>query len=167
MKFVGKAELILAEPTDRTQTNAISFEKMLLRRREIGSQAELITLNYEKKRLDRFPELKARIEHTSLNDVGAGYDILSYEPPDERTDEVVPRYIEVKAVPDENLRFYWSKNEISLARRHGPLYCLYLLPFVNGSFDIATLEIVRDPYHEVFSDELWSFTPESYAIWRK
>ena len=77
-----------------------------------------------------------------------------------RTGEWQPKYIEVKAVSESDLRFYWSKNEINKAKQFGRNYYLYLLPVKNkpeSLLDISALRQIRDPYHAVFQnkDEWW------------
>ena len=63
---------------------------------EIDSQAELAVLKFESKRLRNHPHLAKRIGHVSAEDVGAGYDILSFTESANGA-EFSDRLIEVKA----------------------------------------------------------------------
>ncbi len=51
----------------------------------------------------------------STLDAGAGFDIESF---DGTSDDVSPnRFIEVKATTGDEIRFYWSSNEMNVAKR--------------------------------------------------
>ncbi len=65
-------------------------------------------------------------------------------------DGILPRYIEVKAVPAKNLRFYWTANEVGVAEVFGSWYYLYLLPVDrHGVFCTERLQIIADPHSVV------------------
>ena len=81
---------------------------------ELGLKAELAILSIEKERLSHFPHIVGKIDHVAIRDVSAGYDILSYETP-VQNENPIPRYIEVKAVSQWDVEFYWSVNEIEVA----------------------------------------------------
>lgn len=130
----------------------------LKRKEELGKAAELEVLEYEKRRLAGYNELIKNIEHVAKNDVGAGYDILSWEK-ERRNGKPIERYIEVKAVSKENRDFYWSRNEVEKANELTDLYHLYLLPVIGKmKFDIGKLEIIPNPILNVF---------ENAAVWNK
>ena len=58
---------------------------------------------------------KYNIQHISINDVGSGYDIQSWDIIDKN---IVKIYIEVKAIKNCNKRkFYWSENEMNVAKK--------------------------------------------------
>jgi hypothetical protein len=78
------------------------FEKIMEKKKEIGVAAELKIIQYEKNRLSEFPYLIEKIEHISIKDVTAGYDIKSFEGKFDDNNNPIPRYIEVKAVS------YWD-----------------------------------------------------------
>ncbi|MBC2264398.1 DUF3883 domain-containing protein [Listeria booriae] len=104
---------------------------------KLGEQAEIFVMDYEKKLLScKFPERVSPI------DVSAGYDIRSY-----LTDESseFDKFIEVKCF-SENVEFYWSKNEIEVAKELKENYFLYL---VDNKFDTPPC-IVRNPYFQVY-----------------
>lgn len=121
---------------------------------EIGLDAEHEIIAYEGKRLGK--NLANKIDHVSLRNCAAGYDIKSCTLIN--NNHVVPRFIEVKAVPAISFRFYWSQNEIAVAKVLRDLYFLYLLP-VNrtGSFSLLDMKIIADPYISVLNTpNYWS-----------
>ena len=138
---------------------------ILKKKDELGRAAELEVLRYERQRLARQPELLAKIEHTALNDVMAGYDILSWET-ERQEGRPVPRYIEVKAVSRTDSKFYWSRHEIEKAKELTKQYSLYLLPVVEGnSFDASNLEIISDPITHIFHNpKNWNYQVETYLF---
>ena len=136
------------------------FLKRLEDQKRLGSEAEMLILQYEKERLAQHPRLICDIEHTAKEDVGAGYDILSWE-----TNGAERRYIEVKATPLDNYRFYWSDNEIRAAMTYGDRYFLYLLPVSNNQLDLNNLQTIQSPYNAVFlCPTLWTKTAKTYKI---
>jgi len=138
---------------------------ILKRKDELGKAAELEVLEYEKKRLAGHPQLVENIEHVAKKDIGAGYDILSWEK-ESRGGKPIERYVEVKAVSKENLDFYWSRNEVEKAKKYTYQYHLYLLP-VKGKkkFDVGNLEIIPNPIVNVFNNAaIWSKQAETYLF---
>lgn len=134
------------------------FEGKLRASEELGRKAEMLILEGEKKRFKDYPDLLDKIQHVSLQDVSAGYDIKSLEEIPKKEGQWQPKYIEVKTVSEGDLKFYWSRNEINKARQFGKNYYLYLLPVKNESvLDILALWRIRDPYRAVFQnkDEWW------------
>ncbi len=131
---------------------------------EIGYKAELEVLKYEEKRLKDYQKLQNRISHVSQKDSSAGYDIKSWLVElDKGT--FYECYIEVKAVSKDNLKFYWSRNELLKAKREGSKYLLYLVPVVSkDKFDLKNIEIIPDPYTNVFKSEDWAQQIESYSF---
>ena len=139
----------------RSKTSPEEFTKTLDARKEIGATAELEALKYERARLSSAPWLLESISHTALEDVGAGYDILSSELT-EKGSHRLPRYIEVKALSVEKPRFFLSRNELGVAKRLGLQYYLYLVPYEKDrSFNSEALEIIRDPARELFDSSEW------------
>ncbi|MEX2410506.1 MAG: DUF3883 domain-containing protein [Candidatus Paceibacterota bacterium] len=140
--------------------------KMLLQKKEeLGELAEKTILNFEKNRLSKFPDLINKIRHVASENVTAGYDIKSWDVDKTRNNSITERYIEVKAVSLDGLKFYWSKNEIEKAKEFGKKYYLYLLPVISGKgFDINELNIISDPYTEVYLNKKWDRQAESYLF---
>ncbi len=117
---------------------------------DIGFAAEREIFLYERNRVG--PSYADKVEHISLKNVAAGYDIQSITLKGDAT--VTALFIEVKAVPGRSYRFYWSRNEVKTAQRLSEWYRLYLLPFdKHGKFDITKLKIIADPYNALRAKE--------------
>jgi len=143
--------LDILKPTGLSLNEFSSIQK---KREEIGRAAELAIIEYEKDRLSSYPHLIEKIEYVSIKDVTAGYDIKSYEVKLENEEMYSPRYVEVKAVSSSDYRFNWSRNEIEASKRYRSSYFLYLLPVLSkNSFDIEGLEVVQDPYLNVYKNK--------------
>ncbi len=155
--FVKKAQDIYQSPNE--------LEYLFNKQKEIGYAAELAILEYEKKRMEDCPKLLAEIQLISQINVKAGYDIRSCELESSEGDPII-RYIEVKAVSLTDFKFFWSRNEIEIAKKLGERYYLYLLPVLSQeAFDIIKLEIISNAYKNVFLSETnWPRVEELYSI---
>ena len=130
-------------------TAPASLSHNLAAKSEIGFAAEEAILSYERTRIGQL--LAHKVDHVSQRNVAAGYDIRSITVEDNAT--IVPRFIEVKAVPGRSFRFYWSQNEVNVARALTHWYYLYLLPVdKRGLFDIERLEMIADPCNVVLAE---------------
>ena len=130
-----------------------SLKKKQTENESIGLSAEKAIIDFEIKRLSAISVLKNEIEHTSLHNVLAGYDIKSFEDYLDSNSKRIERYIEVKAVSVDNYKFYWSRMEIEITKVFGEKYYLYLLPVIsNNNFDFEKLIIIRNPFENVFSN---------------
>lgn len=156
--------LLASAMDDANYTSPTLLKAHLNHRDDLGNAAEIAVVNYEKRRLGSDHAKKVR--HVSLNNVSAGYDIKSITI--DNAQIVVPRLIEVKAVPRATLRFYWTQNEVAVARALSSWYYLYLLPVdTRGHFDFDALEIISDPYRELFSSQsCWITDTQVIACYR-
>ena len=132
----------------------------------IGLTAEKAVIDFEVKRLTNISLVPSEIEHTSQENVLAGYDIKSFENNLNGNSKRIDRYIEVKAVSVEDFKFYWSRNEIEIAKVFGEKYFLYLLPVVsNNTFDFEKLMIINNPFKNIYSNGLeWKKEEESISF---
>jgi len=113
---------------------------------KVGLAAEKTVLKYEKERVG--PDLAKYIEHISIKNVSAGYDIKSVT--QIGSNELEPRYIEVKAVSPNLYKFFWTSNEMRVAEILRKNYYLYLLPVAGHlSFSLLDIEIIPDPFLEI------------------
>jgi len=97
--------------------------------------------------------LLGKIEHIAIHDVGAGYDIKSFELPNIQFNKKI-RYIEIKAVSLINYHFHMSKGEMNTATYYGEQYYLYLLPVIGREkFDIHNLKIIKNPMKVLMHNE--------------
>jgi hypothetical protein len=135
-------------------------------RLKIGTRAEEAVVEFERHRLNRYPELAAEVTHVAASDAAAGYDVLSFECPVDQNTVHMRRYIEVKAVSLNDWRFHWTRNEVSSAQRLGNQYYLYLLPVVSpGIPSLEKMRVIQDPIPEVFeNDQEWTRLCETYEI---
>lgn len=144
-----------------------SFNLIRINREKIGYLAELAVLEYEKARLSGNQHLLGKIRHISIEDVSAGYDILSFE---SETDgeQAIPRMIEVKAISEVNSDFFWSRNEINTAKAFGSRYWLYLLPVLHGpKFSVEKITLIQNPIESVLNNVVvWGRQEESIRFWK-
>jgi hypothetical protein len=124
-------------------------------------------LKFEAVRLQNHPDLAKRIKHVAAENVGAGYDVLSFTESANAAGHS-DRFIEVKAVSQIDFKFYWSRNEIEAAQIYGQNYFLYLVPVSKGGFDFHKLKIIQNPFKRVFSaKQSWLRQEEVIAFWSK
>lgn len=89
---------------------------------EQGREAEILTLEYEKKRLKSIG-ISKQTEWPGFDNNFAGYDVLSY---DHSSSGIVNRLIEVKSSTVSPLRFIISRNEWEKAKRAGSNYVFHI-----------------------------------------
>lgn len=148
--------------TNKIAKQNMSLEKLkeqLLRQNEQGESSELFVLEYELERLKRTAN-KIQIKRISEIDVGAGYDIVSYENDESQEYD---RFIEVKSYYG-NLHFYWSANEIKIASSLGDKYYIYLVDAEKISEKNYQPIIIRDPANAVLNTDSWLMQPTSYFV---
>ncbi len=133
---------------------------------ELGLKAEERVIDYEIKRLTNVELNFDEIEHTSLINCLAGYDIKSYENYLDSHSNKIARYIEVKAVSSLDYKFYWSRNEKEAAYILGESYYLYLLPVATyNTFDFDRIKIIKDPYKNIYlKQNEWIQTEECISF---
>jgi len=135
----------------------------------IGLTAEKAVIEFEVKRLTDISLGTNEIEHTSQDNVLAGYDIKSFENRLDIDSKRIDRYIEVKAVSVQDFKFYWSRNEMEISKVFGEKYFLYLLPVIsNNSFDFEKLMIVNNPFKTIYLNQIeWNKEEESISLSKK
>ncbi|MDP8207411.1 MAG: DUF3883 domain-containing protein [Candidatus Electryonea clarkiae] len=92
---------------------------------QVGKIAEENAFEYEKIRLktNGHTDLLPFIQHTSLVDNSAGYDILSFQGTGKNPETKI--YIEVKGTRRKEISFFWSRNERKIADRNRKQYWIY------------------------------------------
>lgn len=150
----------------RRRLSPESLKKKQTENESIGLSAEKAVIEFELKRLAAIAILPSEIEHTSLENVLAGYDIKSFEDCLDSNSKRIDRFIEVKAVSINDYKFYWSRNEMEIAKVLGEKYYLYLLPvFANNTFEFGKMIIRRNPFKSVYSNEQeWKKDSESISF---
>ncbi|CAC9435613.1 hypothetical protein [uncultured Gammaproteobacteria bacterium] len=106
-----------------------------------GEDAEIFVLDFEKQKFKEHLLVNA-IEQISHIDTSAGYDISSLK---NQTSLIIDKFIEVKSYSGSPY-FYWSKNEIKIARQEQNNYFLYLVnrdEMNNASYQPI---VIQNPY---------------------
>lgn len=121
------AELVYLLTADSKAITEQQLEKILMENRKIGAQAENAVVEFERKRLDKLgkPAQASMVKRISTLNAAAGYDVESF---DGTSDDISPnRFIEVKATTGDEIRFYWSNNEMNVAKKKKEVYWIYML----------------------------------------
>ena len=121
-----------------------------LKQRKNGEEAEEMTVEWERKRLEVLGVRKAildTVKRISTENVRAGYDIKSYEGPIVSTE--YDRFIEVKATTSSSPVFYWSENERSVAKKVGEKYFIYIWTNWGKPEQKKDPVIIKNPYYEI------------------
>ncbi len=168
-KFHEIAEKYIPHFINELKEHSLNPEKLkriLEEQDRIGKCAELEIIDYEKTRLSSHKVLLGKIEHKSLVDSTAGYDIKSFTVGNDTS--FSDRFIEVKAISSFEKKFYISRNELETSQKYGLNYYLYLLPVLgNDKFDLANLMIIQDPSSEIFNGLNWIAEPEHFSVKQK
>ena len=143
----------------------IQLKNNLERMQQLGGIAEDFILKLEKERLSGHPH-SDKVRKISEIDVAAGYDIVSYE---DKSSSVHDKFIEVKSY-DGTTNFFWSKNEIDVAKQKGDFYYLYLVDRSKIDSKSYLPIIIRNPFQNVFSNNQdwvinstnWHFLKKSF-----
>jgi len=156
-------ELYVWAINHRRSSSHKRFETHAQQKEELGSRAELVVFEYEKRRVGA--EWASRVEHISVDSPFACYDIKSVT---FQESKVVPRYIEVKAEPTDSHQFYWTASEVEAARLLRTKYFLYLLPVAQGGgFDLKRMLIVQDPFVSVYQNSQAWLIEENIIVCRQ
>jgi len=137
-----------------------SLEHLHQVQKSMGMEAEEFVLKYERERRSGHPNC-SNIKIVSEEDTSAGYDILSYQTD---TSIFLDKHIEVKSY-DDNESFYWSKNEIEVAKIKQDKYYLYLVKRSEMSSSGYEPIVIQNPYKEVLNNTTWKKTVEKYFIY--
>jgi hypothetical protein len=132
------------------------FEKYMEQSQINGEEAEKFVLEYEKQRLDN----KEGIDWVAEYSVAEGYDISSFITKDSKLNDC---FIEVKSYFGSPY-FFWSRNEIDVARIKGENYCLYLVDRKNMNEPEYCPMIIRNPYINILKNNKWLKQIEKYKI---
>jgi uncharacterized protein YqgQ len=143
----------------RKKISLEEFKNIKGRMEEQGSLAEEFALRYELRRLSGCPRT-GQVRRISTLDVGAGYDIVSFDSP---LSAEIDRFIEVKSYVSEPT-FHWSANEIDVAMRKGERYYIYLVDINKITGAEYSPIVIRNPYSKINDTNLWEMKPESYFV---
>lgn len=135
--------------------------KNLLEQKQIyGDEAEDFVVDFEQRRLARHANVR-NVQKISEYDTTAGYDVVSYETIDSIE---INKFIEVKSfggIPS----FYWSRNEIDVAKIKKDKYFLFLVDRNRMREMQYSPIIIRNPYEEIIMNEQkWKLRVEKYFV---
>jgi hypothetical protein len=124
-----------------------------------GTDAEIFVEEYERRRLSDHTS-KDRIQRISDYDTKAGYDVVSFENNDSTE---IDRFIEVKSYSSK-VGFFWSRNEMDVARIKGSSYYLYLIDRDSMQSGDYAPSIIQNPFENILADGNWTKRVENYYI---
>ena len=133
--------------------------KILEQEAEQGVEGEAFVLEYEKRRLAEREDLDA-IKQVSIIDVGAGYDIISYDGIDSTK---LDRLIEVKTFKGKP-HFHWSFNEMNEAKLRMDHYYLYLVSYDEMREEGYHPIIIKNPIKYFKENSEWQSSIDSIMI---
>jgi len=127
----------------------VDWNRLHERKKHVGDHGEHVSMEYEILRLTRDgrEDLADMVEHVSLTDPYAGYDMMSFD--GSGTGEAHDRFIEVKATTGTRPAFFWSGSEVERARQYGNTYWIYLWTDVEDEGS-RRLHTIQNPYRELF-----------------
>ncbi|WP_226037482.1 DUF3883 domain-containing protein [Aquibacillus saliphilus] len=163
--ILEKKFITLVEEHFKKKKRQLSLEKLKeiqAKKEEMGEIAENFVLNYEKKRLGDcgFLDLN-KVKKISDVDVTAGYDIVSYI---NNKSNHYDKFIEVKSF-ELHPYFYWSKNEIEVAKEKKDNYFLYLVDRKKITSRDYKPIIISNPYETVYKNsENWIKEVQSWRF---
>lgn len=142
------------------------FREYLKEKEEVGKLGEDLVKAFESRRLESMGHMvEARcVRRISNVRVNAGYDIESFDGPSPGVN--YDRFIEVKSARGPQMRFFWSHNEVEVARRLGERYWIYFQGAVDVAKGVARTEpiMLRNPVKSVFQDGKCTTTPQGFIV---
>lgn len=136
------------------------LKRSLEQKRIHGEQAERFVLAYEKKRLNN----KDGIDWVAEYSPSDGYDIASFNSSRSKSHD---RFIEVKSYEGFPY-FYWSRNEMDVARVKKNEYFLYLVNRNEMQEETYRPLIIQNPFENVLNDDTkWEVIIENLKIQQK
>jgi len=126
---------------------------------EQGAAGEAFVMEYEKSRLEGRDNLDA-IKQVSIIDVGAGYDIISYN---SIHSIKLDRLIEVKTYRGKP-HFHWSSNEMNEAKLRTDHYYLYLVSYDEMSKAGYHPIIIQNPFNYFKDNAEWQTSIDSVTL---
>jgi hypothetical protein len=142
------------------------FQKYLQEKLEIGDIAEALVVAFEVQRLEalgRTVEAKC-VRRISRLRVNAGYDVESFDSISNGLN--YDRFIEVKGARGPNLRFFWSENEMQIAKKRGAQYWIYFQGGVDAMTRTAKNKplVFQNPIESVLDDASLTKVPQGVIV---
>jgi len=161
----GDARYMMPLTTDQTvMTSSVpiksglgeeDFRKLQERKFEIGQLGEKYIVKYERQNLIQVGrnDLADKVRRISEEDIGAGYDILSFDINGES------KYIEVKTTTSTGSTFELTANELHSAEKLGQQYWLYFVRDIGGTPQVTK---VPNPADQI--GKLIDIQPTAYTV---
>ena len=161
----GDARYMMPLTTDQTvMTSSVptksglgeeDFRKLQERKFEIGQLGEKYIVKYERQNLIKAGrnDLADKVRRISVEDIGAGYDILSFDINGES------KYIEVKTTTGTGSTFELTANELHTAEKLGQQYWLYFVRDIGGTPQVTK---VPNPANQI--GKLINIQPTAYTV---
>jgi hypothetical protein len=145
---------VLPNLSSHRVTSAAELQAQLDRKSETGVAGEIIALKYELERLHKCgcPKPKDYIKHIAPDDVGAGYDIASTWPGEER-------FIEVKSTTRAGSDFFITENECQVLTGLREKAWLYRVVVGSGGEGEVVAQL-QDPMNAISAEH------RSPVVWR-
>ena len=151
----------------KTKFSPQQLNLLLNKKAMLGLEAEKLILKHEKNKLKNYDK-KLVPKHIALEDVSAGYDILSYQKENNSFKKI---YIEVKAVSSSDFKFHLSNLEFTTSMKYKSSYYIYLLPvdFSNETnFDYDKILKINNIDKNIFNKRSeWFVQNDGYLIYKK
>ena len=161
----GDARYMIPLTTDQTvMTSSVpiksglgeeDFRKLQERKYEIGQLGEKYIVKYERQNLIKAGrnDLADKVRRISEEDIGAGYDILSFDINGES------KYIEVKTTTGTGSTFELTANELHTAEKFGQQYWLYFVRDIGGTPQVTK---ILNPADKI--GKLINIQPTAYTV---
>lgn len=161
----GDARYMIPLTTDQTvMTSSVpiksglgeeDFRKLQERKYEIGQLGEKYIVKYERQNLIKIGrnDLADKVRRISEEDIGAGYDILSFDINGKS------KYIEVKTTTGTGSTFELTANELHSAEKLGKQYWLYFVRDIGGTPKVTK---ISNPSGQI--GKLIDIRPTAYTV---
>lgn len=161
--YVETISEFMNEPKGWTEDQ---YLKWLKEKKELGDLAERLVLEFERERLlikGLMPESKC-VRMISKIRVSAGYDLESFD--GKAKNMKFDRFIEVKGSKGQDVRFFWTPNEIAVAKELGEKYWIYYQGGVDVKNQTTKFEPVmfQNPAKNLENDARLSISPNGFIV---
>lgn len=162
---VQYSQLVYELMADSKTLAELDLEKMLAENRKLGAKGERAVVEFEKNRLLKLGKIvqSELVRRISTVNVAAGYDVESF---DGTSDAIVPnRFIEVKTTTGFEIRFYWTRNEIEVAKTKKKQYWIYaMVEFRENRPSDCFPIMIRNPEKEIKRHAFLTMDAHTYLI---
>lgn len=131
------------------------FRKLQERKVEIGQLGEKYVVEYERQNLTKAGrnDLANKVRQISEEDIGVGYDVLSFNVNGEN------KFIEVKTTTGIGTTFEITANELRVAKELGLQYWLYFVRDIGGTSRVTK---IQNPAKQI--GKLIDIQPTAYTV---